>query len=98
MGSTRKAWGRIQKIETADDKMNKAQMTARAKALLKEYEKVERTMSITAIGDLRIRAGVSFWLKLQALADIGVGTRRVMPSKVTHHFGVDWTMDIDLEM
>jgi hypothetical protein len=91
-------WGKLQKTEKADEKMNKAQMQTRANELLKQYNRIQRTMTITALGATDIRAGVRFYMQLSDLAKVGVGTVLVLASKVTHHFGVNWTMDIDVEI
>jgi hypothetical protein len=89
-------WGKLQMLEKADDKMNKAQMQTRANELLKANNYVKNGLTITALGHEDIRAGVMFYLNVSELQKhFGITQRRVLANKVTHHFQKNWTMEIE---
>lgn len=97
-------YGPLQIVEKADDKLNDAQMERLVNRRLKEKNVEDKTFSITAIGTMEassglgMRAGERFYIDIQSLRDIGIGTRRMFATKVTHHFGPAWTMDIEMEL
>lgn len=95
---TIKHWGKLQKTEQADSDLNDAQMLTKAKQLLKKYNKSEKSLKLSAIGILGIRAGSSFYLDINQLRDVGIGKRRVFATKVTHTFDDDWTMDLEVNI
>ncbi len=96
-GDTVKTWGRLQRIENADEKDNAVQMQSKANKLLKQFNKPTKTLQVPAIGNLEIRAGTNFVLDIAALKAVGIGRSQVTAEKVTHHFGQDWSMDIEVE-
>lgn len=51
-------WGLLQLYQSVDNNLNTAQMAARAKETLDYYNKVRRTLSLTAIGVDGLRAGM----------------------------------------
>ncbi|MGN1293678.1 XkdQ/YqbQ family protein [Weissella soli] len=91
-------WGRLQHVEKADTKLNSSQMETKAKQLLRQYNRETKTLSLSAIGDMSVRAGSRFYISIQDLRDIGIGTREVLATKVTHDFQSNWTMSIDVEV
>lgn len=58
-----------------------------------EYTKRYSTM-ISAVGHLDIRAGVRFWLAIPELS----GTKQVTAKKVSHKFGQNWLMTVEVEV
>lgn len=96
--SSQRRYGTLQIVEKADDKLNDSQMQDRANQLLRQHNKEKVTLTINAIGHEAIRAGTRFYISIQDLRDIGIGTREVLATKVTHNFKHDWTMTIDAEM
>lgn len=50
-------WGRLQYFQKANEKLNAAQINDMMKRLLEHKNREQKTMSIKAIGDIRIRAG-----------------------------------------
>lgn len=91
-------WGRLQTIETADEKANEAQMRQQANDLLKTKNKATNKLTLTVIGDPLLVAGNSAWLKVQSLKDIGYGTQSLVITKATHRFGSDYTADIEMKV
>lgn len=96
--SSRKKYGTLQIVEKADEKLNASQMQVKANQLLRQYNKEKITLSLSAIGNVAIRAGSRFYISIQSLRDIGIGTREVLATKVTHDYGNDWMMTIDVEL
>ena len=97
-GNTISRWGKLQKVEKlSDDKMNSAQMKAKAKALLKVSNVEKRTLKVSAIGNLGFYTGGSFVLKVQSLIEIGISARRVTIGKCTQNFDPDhWTTEMEV--
>ncbi|AYJ38870.1 XkdQ/YqbQ family protein [Lactiplantibacillus paraplantarum] len=91
-------WGRLQHVENAKDKSNKAQMMEQAKALLKSKNKQAYTLTLTTLGDIDLIAGNAVYVKIQSLKDIGLGTRSVLITKATHHFGTKYTCEIEMKV
>lgn len=91
-------WGRLQYVENAKDKSNKAQMMEQAKALLKSKNKQAYTLTLTALGDIELVAGNAAYVKIQSLKDIGLGTRSLLITKATHHFGTKYTCEIEMKV
>lgn len=96
--SSQQRYGTLQIVEKADDKLNDSQMQDRANQLLRQHNKEKVTLTINAIGHEAIRAGTRFYISIQDLRDIGIGTREVLATKVIHNFKHDWTMTIDAEI
>lgn len=99
-GSTVSKWGKLQVVEKVnDDKMNAAAMQQKAKDILREKNKEERTLELTALGTTDLRAGDSCYIKVQSLTDIGIGPRQVNITKLTHKFDPkNWTMDLEVSI
>lgn len=96
--SSRKKFGTLQIVEKADEKLNASQMQAKANQFLRQYNKEKMTLSLNAIGNNSLRAGSRFYISIQSLRDIGIGTREVLATKVTHDFSDNWTMSLDVEI
>ncbi len=50
-------WGRLQYYQKADDNMNSAQINEQLDQLMKLKNREQRSLSIEALGDIRVRAG-----------------------------------------
>lgn len=68
-GDTMRAWGTLQYYESVSEELNDAQIEAMADSLLELKNRPKKTLDITALADLSVRAGRS--LKLQ-ISDIGI--------------------------
>lgn len=90
-------YGRMQKHEKADNDANDAQMQNQGVQSLNENNKEQRVLKVTAVLDLRIRAGSIFSIFVQSLNDIGIGQKQVFAKSVTHDFGAN-TMTIEGEI
>lgn len=98
-GATVSVWGRLQKVESADEELNTAQMRQQALESLRESERASRTLTLSDVqGSLDLRAGSSFWLFFENLARFGIKKRLVLATKVTHKFSHSWTMTIEVEV
>ena len=84
------AYGLLQYYESSD-KMNASKARAKADVLLKLYNREAETLSISCLGDTRIRAGVSFYGYIE---DIHYNQRLIVKS-VTHEFLPTHTMKVE---
>ncbi|HHV09261.1 MAG TPA: hypothetical protein GXX75_03145 [Clostridiales bacterium] len=73
---------------------NSSKAKEEAKTLLEQYNKEKETLSLSCIGDIRIRAGVSFYGKV---SDIDFYQRLVVKS-VTHRFVPTHTMEVEAKL
>ena len=83
-------YGLLQYYETANN-TNTAQASSKAVTLLKQYNKENETLSISCLGDTRIRAGSSFYGRIE---DINYKKRLIVKS-VTHDFIPIHTMEVE---
>ncbi|MDU5141057.1 MAG: hypothetical protein E6230_02570 [Paenibacillus dendritiformis] len=87
-------WGRLQYYRKVEDGANPAQITQAADNLLKLKNREQRTFTIEALGDPRIRAGNSIYVDLQDRKLNGV---RHLVNSCTHTFeGDEHTMSLQL--
>jgi len=91
-------WGKLQYIEKAKDKANKAQMKQRAKELLKSKNKQKYTLTLKAIGNLDLVAGNSVYEKVKSLKQVGLGTKQLLITKATHNFDLAYTVDLETKV
>ncbi len=85
-----KKYGLIQYYESQYN-TNSSQASSEAAFLLKRYNKETETLSITCLGDTRIRAGVSFYGRIE---DIQY-SKRLIVKEVTHRFLPIHTMEVE---
>ncbi|MGM1048648.1 hypothetical protein SAMN05661091_0871 [Paenibacillus uliginis N3/975] len=74
-------WGLLSLYEVADENMNPAQLKELAKNLLELKNREEQTLSVEAIGDLRVRAGNTIYVNLP-----GEGLKPYLIDECTHKF------------
>lgn len=92
-------YGPLFMTENADSNTNSSQMLDKAKSLLNEKNKEKISFSLSAIGDMRFRAGTIFYVDMYATNAIGVGqNRRVFATQVTHTFDKGHTMEIEVDL
>lgn len=88
-------WGLLQLYQTVDGDVNDAQVIAQAQATLKYYNQRMRTLSVTSLGVVGLRAGQMVLMKVEGLGDINLD-QFVLLEKVTHTFeNGSHTMDFD---
>lgn len=88
-------WGLLQLYQTVDGDVNDAQMRAQAKAMLNYYNRITRTLSVTSLGVVGLRAGMMVFMKISGFGDIRLN-QYVLLEKVTHTFANDLhTMDFE---
>ncbi|SCL85130.1 XkdQ/YqbQ family protein [Sporanaerobacter sp. PP17-6a] len=85
-------YGLLQYFEKLDKNYNASQAKAKADNLLKLYNREMETLSLKCLGDVRIRAGSSFYGQI---SDIALNKRLIVKS-VTHEFLPAHTMDLEL--
>ncbi len=73
---------------------NSSKVKQEAKNLLDKYNKEKETFSLSCIGDIRIRAGVSFY---GVVSDINFNQRLIVKS-VTHRFIPAHTMEVEARL
>lgn len=88
-------WGLLQLYQSVDGDMNDAQVKAQAAATLKYYNQRMRTLSVSSLGVLGLRAGMMLLMRVQGLGDINLD-QYVLLEKVVHTFKNDeHTMEFD---
>lgn len=86
-------WGVLQYYDKVDENLNPAQIKEKAEKLLKYYNQEEKTFSIPALGDPRVRGGSGIYIDI---AELGI-KQWAMVKKVSHKFkGAIHTMDLEL--
>ena len=81
-------WGLLQLYQSVDGDMNDAQIKAQAEATLEYYNKKQRTLSVTSLGVVGLRAGQMVLMRIEGLGDINLN-QFVLLVKVTHTFEND---------
>ena len=76
-------WGLLQLYQEVDGAVNTAQMTAQAQATLSFYNRRLRTLKVSSLGVLGLRAGNMVRMKVDGLGDIDLD-QLVLLEKVTH--------------
>lgn len=90
-------WGLLQLYQTVDEALNDAQAAAKAQAMLSYYNRRWRTLKVSALGLLGLRAGQMLMMDVPHLGDIHL-FNLVLLEKVTHTFEHDvHTMDFDVQ-
>lgn len=85
-------YGLLQYYEVLDKNYNPSQAKAKADTLLKLYNREVETLSLKCLGDVRVRAGSSFY---GSIGDIALNKRLIVRS-VTHEFLPVHTMDLEV--
>ena len=93
-------WGLLQYHETVDENLNPAQIAERADLLLRVKNRATRDLKISAIGDLRVRAGNGVVLGIRALRNEGFrNLQNVLVCGCTHKWGSEGhVMDLDITL
>ncbi|WP_217563074.1 hypothetical protein [Paenibacillus sp. GbtcB18] len=90
-----KRWGKLQHYDKVDEKMNSAQINEVLNNLLANMNRELQTLKVTALGDLRIRAGcfVPIVIEEQKISQY------FLVDECTHNFdGAEHTMTIELKV
>ena len=82
-------WGLLQLYQKVDESMNTAQMQAQATASLEYYNRRMRTLKVSSLGVLGLRAGMMVPMKVPYLGDINLD-QYVLLDSVTH----TWENDV----
>lgn len=89
-------WGLLQLYQKVDNDSNSAQLQAQAEATLEYYNRRLRTLKVSSLGVLGLRAGQMILMQIQGLGDIDLN-QWLLIEKVTHKFENDiHTMDLEL--
>lgn len=92
-GQTMNYWGKLQFFETADDKLNSAQITDRAEQLLSLHNREKETLSLDGLGNIEFRAGRACYVELKDIEKKGF----YIIEEAKHSFkGDQHTMNIKL--
>ncbi len=90
-------WGLLQLYQKVDEAMNSAQAGSQARSMLSYYNRRWRTLSISSLGLLGLRAGQMLMMDVPYLGDINL-KQLVLLEKVTHTFENDLhTMDFEVQ-
>lgn len=81
-------WGLLQLYQSVDGDRNEAQMAAQAKATLQYYNRRMRTLKVSSLGVLGLRAGQMLLMRVRGLGDINLD-QYVLLERVTHTFEND---------
>jgi len=85
-------YGLLQYFEVLDKNYNPSQAKVKADALLRLYNREVETLELKCLGDVRVRAGSSFYGQIE---DIGLNKRLIVKS-VTHEFVPVHTMELEV--
>ncbi len=85
-------YGLLQYYEVLEKNHNPAQARAKADALLKLYNREIETLSLECLGDVRIRAGSSYYGSIEDI----VLNKRLIVRSVTHNFLPIHTMTMEV--
>ena len=85
-------YGLLQYFEVLDKNYNPSQAKAKADALLQLYNREVETLELPCLGDVRVRAGTSFYGQIE---DIQLN-RRLIVREVTHEFIPVHTMTVSV--
>ena len=85
-------YGLLQYFEVLDKNANPSQAKAKADALLRLYNREVETLELSCLGDVRVRAGTSFFGQIE---DIKLN-RRLIVREVTHEFVPVHTMNVSV--
>lgn len=85
-------YGLLQYFEVLDKNYNPAQAKVKADALLRLYNREVETLELSCLGDVRVRAGTSFFGQIE---DIDLD-RRLIVRSVTHKFIPVHTMSLEV--
>jgi len=89
-------WGLLQLYQTVDEALNDAQAAAKSQAMLAYYNCRWRTLKVSSLGLLGLRAGQMLMMDVPNLGDISLYAL-VLLEKVTHTFEHDThTMDFEV--
>lgn len=89
-------WGLLQLYQKVDNDSNSAQLKAQAEATLSYYNRRLRTLKVSSLGVLGLRAGQMILMQIDNLGDINLN-QWLLIEKITHTFENDkHTMDIEL--
>ncbi len=87
-------YGLLQYFEVLDKNSNASQIKAKTDMLLSLYNREAETLTLNCLGDVRIRAGSSFYGSIE---DIELNKRLIVRS-VTHNFLPVHTMTVEVAM
>ncbi|MFD1885900.1 XkdQ/YqbQ family protein [Paenibacillus wenxiniae] len=88
------AWGLLQKYEKAEDDWNEAQLQEAIDRRLALYNREQVTLSVDAIGDVKVRAGRFAYILLDEF-----DTQVYLIEECSHKFtGTDHTMSLDVKV
>jgi hypothetical protein len=87
-------WGILHLYQKADDKANAAQINEKANHLLKRHNRESLSLSVQALGDIRVRAGNFIYVLLDELK-----TQLFLVDQCTHKIsGGEHTMSLDIKV
>src|SRR5690606_7782649 len=88
-------WGILQLYQSVDENMNTAQIREMLNQLMAIKNREKRTLNISAIGDVTVRAGCYVPI---AISDLGINQPFLVDS-CTHQFGgSEHTMELELKV
>ncbi|WP_405104527.1 hypothetical protein MHH28_18665 [Paenibacillus sp. FSL K6-1217] len=89
-----KRWGILHLYQKADDKANAAQIQEKADNLLKQHNREKISLSVQAIGDMRVRAGSFIYVLLDEFQ-----TQLFLVDQCSHKIsGGEHTMSLDIKV
>jgi len=98
--NTIKEWGLLQYYESVNENLNEAQIKEKTDQLLKLYNRASKTLKLSCIGDLRLRAGNGFVLGINRLQNEDIQNNQyTFITQCDHKWsGNDHTMDLTVRV
>ncbi|SDD75552.1 hypothetical protein SAMN02799630_03944 [Paenibacillus sp. UNCCL117] len=88
-------WGRLQLYHKANDSMNEAQLKELLNNLMSRHNREQRTLSLQALGDIRVRAGHYVFIFMK---ELGL-EKPFLVEECSHSFtGGEHTMNLELKV
>jgi hypothetical protein len=92
-------WGQLQYFDTVSEKLNAAQLKARADQILKSKNRIGKSLKLSCLGDIRLKAGNSVFLSIAELKKEVPFNKAVLITSASHKFSNGMhTCDITLEV
>lgn len=93
-----KKWGLLQQTKKIDESMSAEKAEAQAEMMLKNSNKLKRSLKLSCIGDTRLRAGNGIGVVIDGIGDINLSDMLLI-TKCTHEWkGSIHTMDLELSI
>lgn len=98
-GDKLKRWGILQMYEKVDNNLTSTQIKDKAEMLLELYDRKQKTLSITALGNTNLCAGTLVTVNITGYPAMNIVNKQCLVTECTHKFEPDFhTMELKLDV